>query len=99
MSKFGDLISSSEYVLFSFYSSENNQSVLNEDLNAIAEALKNRAKVIKIDTEKNKKLTEALRISNFPTYVLYKDEEMIWRDSNTQKADEIMHSIQQYFQE
>ncbi|MBQ0738799.1 thioredoxin family protein [Aquimarina celericrescens] len=98
MSKFGHLISSSEYVFFSFYS-ENNRLALQAELNNIAEALKDKAKVINIDIEKNRELTAALRITNFPTYVLYKNEEMVWRNSSDLKSDEIMNLIQQYFQE
>lgn len=98
MSKFGHLISSSEYVFFSFYS-ENNQLALQAELNNIAEALKDKAKVIKIDIEKNKQLADALRIKDLPTLILYKNGEMVWRKSGEENANTLIALMQQHLQE
>jgi thioredoxin len=97
MSKFGELIDVSTPVLLDFFTDWNEQS---EDMHAVlrdvAAALGDKAKVIKIDVDKNKELAEALRIKGLPTLIIYKDGEMKWRQSGTQDANTLIGLIQEY---
>ena len=47
-------------------------------------------KVIKIDTEKNTKLSDALRVRVLPTLMIYKLGEMVWRQSGEQDANTLI---------
>jgi thioredoxin 1 len=55
-----------------------------------------KAKVIKIDVEKNEELAEALRVKTLPTLIIYKGGEMKWRQSGEQDANTLISIIQQY---
>jgi thioredoxin 1 len=84
MSKFGEIINTDVPVLINFYTDRN-------------ESLGDKAKVIKIDVEKNKDLAEALRIKGIPTLMVYKNAQMVWRQSGEQDANSIILTVQQYF--
>ena len=53
------------------------------------------AKVIKIDVDKNKELAEALRIKGLPTFMIYKDGQMVWRQSGEFDANTLISLIQE----
>jgi len=96
MSKFGELIQSDVPVLIDFYTDWNESSVaMDPVVRDVAAALGDRAKVIKIDIDKNKDLAEALRIKGLPTLIIYKEGEMVWRQSGELDANTIIGLIQQ----
>ena len=94
MAKFGDIISSSSPTLIDFVNetSEDTQNTLN----IVASALGNKAKVIKIDISKNNKLVDALRIKGSPTFIIYKNSEMKWRQSGEQDSDTLINLVEQF---
>lgn len=67
---------------------------MHPELKDVATALGNKAKVIKIDIDKNQELAEALRIKSLPTFVLYKNGEMIWRKSGVLDANTLVAKLQ-----
>jgi thioredoxin 1 len=82
MSKFGELIDTQVPVLIDFFTDWNDVSIsMNETIRHVAAALGDRARVIKIDVEKNQELAEALRIKGVPTLMIYKNGEMVWRQT------------------
>lgn len=97
MAKFGELISSNIPVLIDFYTEwEENSETAQHVLRDVAAALGDRAKVIKIDIEKNESLANALRIKGNPTFIIYKEGEMKWRQSGNQDANTLINLVQQY---
>ncbi|MEW4923538.1 thioredoxin family protein [Algibacter sp. 2305UL17-15] len=97
MSKFGELIDVEIPVLFDFYAEWNEQSTaMHPVLRDVAAALGDKAKVIKIDVEKNQELADALRVKGLPTLIIYKDGEMKWRQSGEQDANTLIGIIQEY---
>ena len=98
MSKFGELIDAQVPVLIDFFTEWHEQSIImNETIRHVAAALGDKAKVIKIDVDKNKELAEALRIKGLPTFMIYKDGEMKWRQTGEQDANTLIGLVQQYF--
>jgi thioredoxin 1 len=96
MSKFGDLIQSDVPVLIDFYTDWNESSIaMDPVVRDVAAALGDKAKVIKIDIDKNKDLADALRIKGLPTLIIYKEGEMVWRQSGELDANTIIGLIQQ----
>lgn len=96
MSKFGELISASVPVLIDFYASWNESSqAMQPVLRDVAAALGDKAKVIKIDVEKNKELADALRIKGVPTLMIYKSGQMVWRQSGELDANSIISLVQE----
>lgn len=97
MTKFGDIINAEVPVLIDFYANwEDDSYDFTEVLRKVAAALGDKAKVIKIDIEKNEALAEALRIKGNPTYVIYKDGEMKWRQVGEQDASTLINLMQEY---
>lgn len=97
MSKFGDLIDLEIPVLLDFYSETNDESkAMNPVLSDVAAALGNKAKVVKINVDKNKQLSEALHIKDLPTLVVYKDGEMVWRESGSQDANSLIAILEKH---
>ncbi len=97
MSKFGELIDVEIPVLLDFFTDWNEQSsTMHAVLRDVAAALGDKAKVIKIDVEKNGELAEALRVKAIPTLIIYKGGEMKWRQSGEQDANTIIGVVQQF---
>ena len=97
MSKFGDLISGNIPILLDFFTEWNEPSVaMHPVLRDVAAALGDKAKVIKIDVEKNEKLAEALRVRGLPTLMIYKEGEMKWRQSGEQDANTLIGIVKEY---
>jgi thioredoxin 1 len=97
MSKFGELIDVNIPVLLDFFTEWNEQSTaMHPVLRDVAAALGDKAKIIKIDVDKNKDLAEALRIKGLPTLIIYKSGEMKWRHSGEQDANTLINILQEY---
>ena len=97
MSKFGELINAPVPVLIDFYTEWNEQSVaMHPVIRDVAAALGDKAKVIKIDVDKNQELADALRIKGLPTLMIYKEGQMIWRQSGEMDANTIIGLVQEH---
>ncbi|MBU2997212.1 thioredoxin family protein [Cellulophaga baltica] len=97
MSKFGELIESNVPVLLDFYAEWNEQSTsMHTVLRDVASALGDRGKVIKIDVDKNKELSQVLRVKGLPTLMIYVKGEMVWRQSGSQDANTLIGILSGY---
>lgn len=97
MSKFGQLIDVNIPVLLDFYTDWNEDSVsMHPVLKDVAAAIGDKAKIIKIDVDKNSELAEALRIKSLPTLMIYKEGEMKWRQSGEQDANTLIDLLREY---
>ena len=97
MSKFGELIDDKLPLLLVYFNQNDEvSSVMHHDLKDVAAAMGDKGKVIKIDTEKNDKLSEALRVRVLPTLMIYKLGEMVWRQSGEQDANTLISLMQDH---
>jgi thioredoxin 1 len=96
MTKFGEIISESKPVLIDFYTDWRGSQASLEILRDVAAALGDKAKVIKIDINKNEVLAEALRVKRNPTFMIYKNGEMKWRQTGNQDANTLISLIQKF---
>ena len=97
MSKFGDIIDAKIPILLNFYSDLDESSAeMHAVLRDVAAAMGDYGKVIKIDVEKNPKLSEALRVRGLPTLMIYKGGEMVWRQSGSQDANTIISLMKDF---
>ncbi|MFN4199028.1 MAG: thioredoxin family protein [Flavobacterium sp.] len=96
MSKFGELINAPVPVLIDFYTEWNESSVnMHPVIRDVAAALGDKAKVIKIDVDKNQELADALRIKGLPTLMIYKEGQMVWRQSGELDANTIIGLVKE----
>ncbi|EAR13912.1 putative thioredoxin [Polaribacter irgensii 23-P] len=96
MAKFGELINVERPVLIDFYTDANDAENTLEILRSVVATLGDSAKVIKIDISKNKILADALRVKGNPTFMIYKNGEMKWRQTGFQDANTLIGLVQQY---
>ena len=97
MSKFGELIETRVPVLLDFYVEWDEACIgMHPVLRDVAAALGDKAKVIKIDVDKNNELAEALRIKGLPTFMIYKNGEMKWRQSGEQDANTLIGLVKEF---
>lgn len=96
MTKFGELISADKPVLVDFYADWNEVDNSLKILRDVAAALGDKAKVIKIDIKKNEILADALRVKGNPTFMIYKNGEMKWRQTGLQDSNTLIGLLQQY---
>ncbi|MBT5663202.1 MAG: thioredoxin family protein [Alphaproteobacteria bacterium] len=96
MSKFGELLDEKIPILLVFYRQEDVELELHPILKDVAAAIGDKGKVIKIEVDKNHKLSEALRVKILPTLMIYKDNEMVWRQSGEQDANTLISLIQDH---
>ena len=96
MAKFGELISADKPVLIDFYTDYNDTENTVHTLRDVAAALGDKAKVIKIDITKNETLADALRVKGNPTFMIYKNGEMKWRQTGEQDANTLIGMVQQF---
>ena len=97
MSKFGQLIDDKHPLLLVFFQEDLKPSdEFHPTLRDVAAAIGDLGKVIKIETTKNTKLTDALRVKAIPTLMIYKDGEMVWRQSGEQNANTLISMMNDY---
>ncbi len=97
VSKFGELIEDKVPLLLVFFQEDVEPSdEFHPALRDVAAAIGDQGKVIKIETTKNTKLTEALRVKAIPTLMIYKGGEMVWRQSGEQNANTLISLMNDY---
>ncbi|MGM0635219.1 MAG: thioredoxin family protein [Bacteroidota bacterium] len=96
MSKFGELVDLEIPVLLNFYTEWDDEcKLMHPILRDVAAALGDEAKVIKIDIDKNQQLAEALRVKTLPTFIVYKNGEMVWRKSGVMDANSLVVKVKE----
>ena len=80
MSVFGDIISTPYPVLITFYAGWHYLTEeITETLQQVTIELKDNAKILKMDIDKNREITKALKINGIPTFLIYYRGELVWR--------------------
>lgn len=96
MAKFGEIVSEEKPVLVDFFVDLNEENEDEQVLRDVAAALGDKAKVVKIDIQKNEALADALKVKANPTFMLYKSGEMLWRESGHKDANALISTVQRY---
>lgn len=97
MARFGDLIDVDVPVLLEFFTEwDEISNTMHPVLKDVAAALGDKAKVIKIDVDKNNDLVDALRIKGVPTLIIYKSGEMKWRQSGEEDVNTLISRLQEF---
>ena len=98
MARFGDLINVEVPVLLEFFTEwDETSKIMHPVVKDVAAALGDKAKIIKIDVEKNNELADALRIKGVPTFIIYKCGEMKWRQRGEESANSLINRVKKFF--
>ena len=97
MARFGDLINVEIPVLLEFFTGRDEISnIIYPVVKDVAASLGNKAKIIKIDVEKNNELADVLRIKGVPTFIIYKSGEMKWRQKGEENANTLISKVKEF---
>ena len=97
MKNFDELINSKELVLVDFYADwcAPCQSMAPE-LEKLAGEMNGKAKIVKVNVDKNPAAATKFRIQGIPTLILFKEGEIKWRQSGATNAGNLRKVIEQY---
>lgn len=65
-------------------------------LKEVAGTIGDKATIIKIDIDRNQQLASNMQIQGVPTFMLFKDGEVKWRQSGMQSAHQLTKVIEAY---
>lgn len=65
-------------------------------LKEVAKVTAEKATIVKIDVDQNSALANKLQIHGVPTFILFKNGEIKWRQAGMQSAHQLVHVIDQF---
>jgi thioredoxin 1 len=95
MAKFKDLINSEKPVLVDFYADWCGPcKTMAPIIEQVAGKLGDKAKVIKVNVDKNPEAANAYRIQGIPTLILFKKGQVKWRQSGVVPQNQILKTVE-----
>ncbi|MCB0550621.1 MAG: thioredoxin [Phaeodactylibacter sp.] len=68
-------------------------------LKEVAGTIGSKASIVKVDVDQNQALANQLQIHGVPTFILFKNGEVKWRQSGMQSAHQLAQVINQFAEE
>lgn len=96
MSNFNEIINSEKPVLVDFFAEWCGPcKTMSPILKDVAKQVQGKAKIIKIDVDKNQQVASVYQVRGVPTLILFKNGKQIWRQSGVVHANELVNLINQ----
>jgi len=97
MSKFNELINSNVPVLVDFYATWCGPcKTMSPIIDDVAKQVRGKAKVLKIDIDKNQQAAATYQVRGVPTLILFKNGKQVWKQSGVVPAKELVSLINQH---
>lgn len=97
MGKFNDLINSGEAVLVDFYADWCEPcKAMAPILKEVAVDIKGKARILKVDVDKNPQAAAAYGIQGIPTLILFKNGEIRWRQAGVVPRAQLLSVLQSH---
>lgn len=92
---FKELINGEKPVLVDFYADWCGPcKAMTPILSEVVSKVGDKAKVIKIDVDKNQRLAQSMQVRGVPTFVLFKNGKVVWRESGMQSVRTLTELIE-----
>ena len=95
--QFNEIINSGQLVLVDFFATwcvpcKRMHPVLEQ----LKEQLGDNIRILKLDIDKNQAIASAYRVQSVPTLMLFRNGEMVWRQSGAMGVSELRSIVQRY---
>jgi thioredoxin 1 len=97
MKKFNEIINTDTPVLVDFYATWCGPcKMMTPVLEQLSREVQGKAKIIKVDVDKNPQAAQQYGIRGVPTMILFKKGDIKWRNSGVMQAAQLRQVIEQY---
>lgn len=94
MENFNEIINSSQLTLVDFYATWCGPCKrMHPVLDQLKENLQDEIRIIKLDVDKNQALAATYGIQSVPTLMIFRNGEMLWRQSGAMSVADLTHVI------
>lgn len=93
---FQELINSEKPILVDFFATWCGPcKAMNPILKEVAKTVGDTARIVQIDVDKNRAVAQKMGIQSMPTFILFQNGEVKWRQSGMQSAKALSYIIEQ----
>lgn len=97
MEKFEDIIKSEKPVLVDFFATWCGPcQMMHPILEELHEMIGDKARILKVDIDKNQELAQQYQVRSVPTLMVFKNGKVEWRQSGVQQAGTLEQIINEY---
>ena len=98
MENFDDIIKSDKPVLVDFFATWCGPcKMMHPVLEELAQKVGEKARIIKIDIDKNERLAAVYNVRSVPTLMIFQKGELKWRQSGVQPAQALEAELEKYY--
>ncbi len=98
MEKFEDIIKSEKPVLIDFFATWCGPcKMMHPVLEELHEKVGDKARVIKVDIDKNQELAAIYNVRSVPTLMIFRNGELKWRTSGVQPIQTLEQELEKYY--
>ena len=97
METFNDIINGDKPVLVDFYATWCGPcKMMGPMIEELGKELEGKARILKIDVDKNQVVANQYRVQAVPTLVIFKNGQILWRNAGVMLKHELLAQIEQY---
>jgi len=92
-----DIVGSERPTLVDFYATWCGPcKMMHPILKDLSKEMKGKAKILKVDIDKNQKLAKKLEVKSVPTFVIYQNGKIVWRKSGGMTKAKLKKQVEKF---